>query len=231
MTQKSRTRQAVEQSRRALVEAAIAETYAERGDGVSAAFHRDLAAFEGKLADDLLAPPASLPVIAHGEALPAPDSNKALRLRDTLATPDTPALDASITRTDLLLTDHLDVAAVAIDAASAIEARNSLEKMLAHQMALAHSCAFKFMDRAVGYLEQIGRGRDGNAPVEAARLTNAAVRLMTTYQQGLLTLQRLRTGGNQTVTVQHVHVGEGAQAVIGNVQTGGVPPPPGGKKK
>lgn len=46
---------------------------------------------------------------------------------------------------------------------------------------------------------------------------------MTTYQQGLLTLQRLRTGGNRTVTVQHVHVGEGAQAVIGNVQGGGSP--------
>ena len=38
---------------------------------------------------------------------------------------------------------------------------------------------------------------------------------------GLLTLQRLRTGGNQTVTVQHVNVESGAQAVIGNVRTGG----------
>jgi hypothetical protein len=226
---RSRTRQAVEQGRRALVEAAIAETYAERGDGVCAAYHHDLAAFEGTLADDLLAPPDSLPAIAHGEALPAPDSNKAIRLRDTLATPDTPALDASITRTDLLLTDHLDVAAVAIDAASAIEARNSLEKMLAHQLALAHTTAFRFMDEAVGYLDRIGHGQDGAAPVEAARLTNAAVRLMTTYQQGLLTLQRLRTGGTQVVQVQHLTVAEGAQAIVGNV-TGGAPTPGGGRK-
>ena len=34
-------------------------------------------------------------------------------------------------------------------------------------------------------------------------------------------MQKLRTGGNQTVTVQHVNVGAGGQAVIGNVQAGG----------
>lgn len=44
---------------------------------------------------------------------------------------------------------------------------------------------------------------------------------MSVYQDAALTLQRLRTGGNQTVTVQHVNVEAGAQAVIGNVQTGG----------
>jgi hypothetical protein len=227
---KSRTRQAIEQNRRALVDAAIGDTYADRGDGWNAAHHRDMAELHGKLTRELLAPPETLPDIRHGEIMPAPDTDRALGLRDTLRTPDMPAIDASIARTDLLLTEHLDVAAVAIDAAAAIEARNPLEKMLAHQLALAHSCAFKFMDKAAAYLDQIGRGRDGAAPVEAARLTNAAVRLMATYQQGMLTLQRLRTGGAQTVTVQHVHVGEGAQAVIGNVQTGGVPPPGGSRK-
>jgi len=39
-----------------------------------------------------------------------------------------------------------------------------------------------------------------------------------TYQQGLLTLQRKRTGGNQHVTVKHIHqqvnVTEGRQAVV-----------------
>jgi hypothetical protein len=44
---------------------------------------------------------------------------------------------------------------------------------------------------------------------------------MGVFQDGLLTLQRLRSGGNQTVTVQHVNVQAGAQAVIGNVGTGG----------
>jgi hypothetical protein len=57
--------------------------------------------------------------------------------------------------------------------------------------------------------------------VEACRLANTVARLMGTFQDGLLTLQKLRTGGSQTVTVQHVNVGAGGQAAIGNVRTGG----------
>lgn len=57
--------------------------------------------------------------------------------------------------------------------------------------------------------------------VEACRCINSAARLMSVYQTALLTFQRLRTGGNQTVTVQHVNVQPGGQAVIGNVQAGG----------
>jgi len=52
---------------------------------------------------------------------------------------------------------------------------------------------------------------------------------MATFQQGMLTLQRLRTGGTQVVQVQHLTLAEGAQAIVGNV-TGGVPPPGGNKK-
>jgi len=226
-TNRSRTRQAVEMNRRALVDAAVADTYQDRGDGWNAAHHRDMAKFHGKLAAELLAPPDTPPDVRHGEIMPAPDSNKALGLRDTLRTPDMPAIDASIARTDLLLTENLDVAALAVDAAESADAGNALEKMLAHQLALAHSAAFKFMDRAASYLQRAAQ--DGAAAVEAARLTNAAVRLMTTYQQGLLTLQRLRTGGTQVVQVQHLTVAEGAQAIVGNV-TGGVPTPGGGRK-
>jgi hypothetical protein len=226
---KSRTRQGLEMNRRALVDAAVADTYADRGDGWNAAHHRDMAEFHGKLTRELLAPPETLPDVRHGEVVPVADTYRALGLRDTLATPDTPAIDASIARTDLLLTENLDVAALAVDAAESADAGNALEKMLTHQLALAHSCAFKFMDKAAAYLDQIGRGRDGTAPVEAARLTNAAVRLMTTYQQGLLTLQRVRTGGTQVVQVQHLTVTEGAQAIVGNV-TGGAPTPGGGRK-
>ena len=54
----------------------------------------------------------------------------------------------------------------------------------------------------------------------ATQLTNAASRLMRTYQGGMQTLAKVRTGGSQTVVVQHVHVGDGAKAVIGNIQGG-----------
>ena len=42
--------------------------------------------------------------------------------------------------------------------------------------------------------------------------------MSATYQQGMLTLQRKRTGGYQQVTVEHIHqqvnVTEGGQAVV-----------------
>jgi hypothetical protein len=60
--------------------------------------------------------------------------------------------------------------------------------------------------------------------VEVARLSNAAARMMQIFQEGLLVLQKLRTGGKQTVVVQHVQVSDGGQAVIaGSVksETGG----------
>jgi hypothetical protein len=51
-----------------------------------------------------------------------------------------------------------------------------------------------------------------------ARNVRAISRMSATYQQGLLTLQRKRTGGNQHVTVKHIHqqvnVTEGGQAVV-----------------
>ena len=49
-------------------------------------------------------------------------------------------------------------------------------------------------------------------PVEMARFSNAAVRTMQAYQESLLTMQKLRTGGKQTVVVQHFQVLQGGQA-------------------
>jgi hypothetical protein len=46
--------------------------------------------------------------------------------------------------------------------------------------------------------------------------------MMKAYQEGLLTLGRMRTGGRQVVTVQHVQVSEGGQAIVaGAVNSGG----------
>jgi hypothetical protein len=47
-------------------------------------------------------------------------------------------------------------------------------------------------------------------------------RVMGAYQQGTTTLQRLRSGGQQTVVVQHVQVNDGGQAIVaGKVKAGG----------
>jgi hypothetical protein len=46
---------------------------------------------------------------------------------------------------------------------------------------------------------------------------SAAARLLRAYATQVEALRRLRNGGSQVVRVEHVHVNEGGQAVIGNV--------------
>jgi hypothetical protein len=102
----------------------------------------------------------------------------------------------------------------AADAAESAQAGNSLEKMLCHQMAATHFAAMKLLARAANAYTNL-------PPVETARLTNAAARMMDVYQAGFLALQKIKTGGKQIVVVQHVQVSEGGQAVIaGNMKTG-----------
>jgi hypothetical protein len=52
----------------------------------------------------------------------------------------------------------------------------------------------------------------------APLLRDTISRMSATFQQGLLTLQRKRSGGNQHVTVKHIHqqvnVTDGGQAVV-----------------
>ena len=47
---------------------------------------------------------------------------------------------------------------------------------------------------------------------------STAARSMKAYAMQTEVLRRLRTGGQQTVRVEHVHVNHGGQAVIGNVK-------------
>lgn len=146
-----------------------------------------------------------------------------LNIRDTLSQgADRIAEDASIRRADLLMGSAMDCVALGIDTAASIEAANGIEKMLAHQMAAAHEAAMRFTNTAL-LLEQKAE-RNPACTVEAARCANVAARLMSTFQIAALTLHKLRNGGNQTVTVEHVTVQAGAQAVIGNVDTGGKAP-------
>jgi len=41
---------------------------------------------------------------------------------------------------------------------------------------------------------------------------------MRAYSVQVETLRRLRHGGDQYVRVEHVHIGDGGQAIIGNVR-------------
>ena len=45
-------------------------------------------------------------------------------------------------------------------------------------------------------------------------MMNASARMMESFQHGLLTIAKVRSGGQQTVVVQHVNVGDGGRAMV-----------------
>lgn len=140
---------------------------------------------------------------ANGEALPP--ANEKL-FYDTMAVPDLAAVEASLERSRVLMYMGIDALAMGLDASASIKAENSLERMLAHQLAVTHKMAIEQMSRAHGACMP---------DIEIKRL-NVATRLMSVYQQGLLTLKKLRQG-QQKITVQYVNVANGGQAVVGNI--------------
>ena len=128
--------------------------------------------------------------------------------------PDMLVIDASRARMELA--DRSGSLSMALDASKTITAANSLEKMLMHQAAAAHTAAMEFQAEGRELLRAYKRTgyNHQSLSIEASRSMNSSARLMDTYQHALLTLERLRNGGKQTVVVQHVNVGDGGQAVV-----------------
>src|SRR6201987_5544022 len=87
--------------------------------------------------------------------------------------------------------------------------RNEIEGAIAVQLACTHAAAFSGLARVRG---------GGGTEHRVAALASAAARLLKAYSVQVETLRRLRHGGDQHVRVEHVHVNEGAQAVIGSVR-------------
>ena len=86
--------------------------------------------------------------------------------------------------------------------------RSRGECALVIQMACTHSAAMAVLSR-------LG-GAAGDRTVAA--MASAAARLLRPYATQVEALRRLRNGGSQTLRVEHVHVNEGGQALIGNVK-------------
>ena len=151
------------------------------------------------------------------------DGREAAEFRSTLRNPDYVAADASRDRLELL--HQAGSLEAGLDVADTVGAQNSIELMVAHQIAAAHRSSLLLSAQLNRQIDRMGVIADGPrqaANVEATRIAGAVARLMLVVQGGALTLQKLRTGGTQTVTVQHVTVGAGGQAVVtGQVATGG----------
>ena len=88
-----------------------------------------------------------------------------------------------------------------------VEPRDEIEAMLAAQMAAVHRATMTFAHR-LNHVENIQQQDSAE---------RAFTKLARTFAAQMEALKRYRTGGEQKVTVQHVTVNEGGQAVVGHV--------------
>ncbi|MGN7614023.1 hypothetical protein ACQZV8_18290 [Magnetococcales bacterium HHB-1] len=99
-----------------------------------------------------------------------------------------------------------------IAAVAGIKPRNEVEAMLAVQMVGIHQASMGSMLAANGE-SMPAQGRE--------RYLNQVVKLSRTFMAQMEALNRYRGKGQQKVTVEHVHVNEGGQAIVGAVSQGG----------
>ena len=108
----------------------------------------------------------------------------------------------------------------ALAALHGIAPRDEAEALLAAQMVAVHSAAMRCLRQLKGS-ENIPQ-QDSNGSL--------AVKLLRTFTAQMEALQRYRGKGEQKMTVEHVHVHAGGQAIVGEVKAGslgeGVPGKP-----
>lgn len=106
-----------------------------------------------------------------------------------------------------------------------ITPRDQTEALLAAQMGAIHMATMT-MSRRLAHAKTLA---------EQDSAERALNKLARTFASQVEALKRYRTGGQQKVTVEHVTVNEGGQAIVGNVQQttdrgaafpGGAAPPP-----
>ncbi|MEX0280124.1 MAG: hypothetical protein AB3N13_02910 [Arenibacterium sp.] len=92
-----------------------------------------------------------------------------------------------------------------------IAPRDGVERMLAVQMATTH----------VALIRQAGRMANAEQLPQFEAHERAYNKLARTYTAQVEALRKYRNGGKQTITVQHVNIEDGGQAIVGNVETRG----------
>jgi hypothetical protein len=136
------------------------------------------------------------------------------RLQDALGTSSFDFVNTELCRLMTVFRDSAGVIdARALNAAVAmidgLKPQNEIEGMLAVQMAVTHGLAMKFSARLYsGKIETIPQQ-------DSAALTLS--RLQRAFTTQIDSLSNMRRGGRQKVTVEHVHVYPGGQAIVGDV--------------
>ena len=101
-----------------------------------------------------------------------------------------------------------------IAALRGIAPKDEIEGMMAAQMVSIHNASMECFRRAMNR-EQSFIGRDANLK-HATKLTRSYTALVDSLQK-----YRGKSVSEQKVTVQHVHVSDGGQAIVGNVDHSG----------
>jgi hypothetical protein len=94
----------------------------------------------------------------------------------------------------------------AIAMVTAAKPLNEIEAALALQMACTHMVAMSVMSRI---------GGAGGGPHRLPHLASATAKLIRAFATTVETLRRQRSGGDQHIRVEHVHVHDGGQAIVG----------------
>ena len=117
-----------------------------------------------------------------------------------------------------LWTKHLDddeankLRTAAVEALIGIKPEDEIEGMIAAQLVACHNASMECYRRAMLPDNSFDQ-RHGNL--------NSANKLSRTYSALVETLNRHRGKGQQKMTVEHVYVYEGGQAIVGNVESRG----------
>lgn len=150
----------------------------------------------------MLQPEQPLAIGAGGEVIP-PAAMGLQGLESIIGEPDLLNLGASTQRTDLI--DKAGVLELALETARQSDVKGPVQKMIAHQLAAAHKRT----------LELMAESAHSNDPEIACKKAKVAAKLMDSFCRAALTLERLKTGASQVVTVQHLQVN--GPAVIGSI--------------
>jgi hypothetical protein len=133
------------------------------------------------------------------------------RLKSALGTTSSAFVDASLFQLQgAARLPGSGICEIAVNAALAmVEAaspKDEIESGLAIQMACTHTAT-------MAVLARLGGGHGSERRVAA--LGSAAARLLRAYAMQVEALRRLRRGGQQHVRVEHVHISDGGQAIVG----------------
>jgi hypothetical protein len=156
--------------------------------------------------------------------LPSDPELASMKLLETFGTPDTD-LQAILLKQVLMTFDGcrsskgscnddelVSFGNQALALLQGIAPRDAIEGLLAIQMISVHNVAMQTMKMAM-FSNQTFEGKEASV--------NQANKMLRTFVAQMEALRKHRSGGQQKVTVEHVHINKGGQAIVGTVNPGG----------